>query len=63
MPLYIIWDRFFKIVMLPKTGQFFFNFRHQLLHNFRWDGMGQNQDIPYDRLEEDSHNICLIFLS
>ena len=51
--------KFFKIVILPKTGHFFFNFKHQLLHIFQWDG--QNQDIPYDQLEEESHNICLIF--
>ena len=54
-----IWVKFFKIVILPKTGHFFFNFKHQLLHIFQWDG--QNQDIPYDQLEEESHNICLIF--
>ena len=32
---------------------------HQLLHTFHWDG--QNQDIPYDQLQEENHNICLIF--
>ena len=51
----LIWDKFFKIVILPKNGHFFFNFKHQLLHIFQWDG--QNQDIPYDHLEEESHNI------
>ncbi len=55
-----IWVKFFKIVILLKNGHFFFNFKHQLLLNFQWDG--QNQDIPYDQLEEESQNICLIFL-
>ena len=31
------------------------NFKHKLLYIFQWDG--QNQDIPYDQLEEESHNI------
>ena len=38
-----------------KTSHFFFKFKHQLLRIFQWDG--QNQDIPYDQLEEESHNI------
>ena len=46
-------------MILPKTGYFFFNFKHQLLHIFQWDG--QNQDIPYDQLEEESHNILSNF--
>ena len=46
-------------MILPKTGHFFFNFKLQLLHIFQWNG--QNQDIPYDQLEEESHNICYIF--
>ena len=54
-----IWVKFFKIMILPKTGHFFFNFKHQLLHIFQWDG--QNQDIPYDQLEEESHNILSNF--
>ena len=36
---YHIWVKFFKIVILPKTGHFFFNFKHQLLHIFQWDGL------------------------
>ena len=54
-----IWDKFFKIVILPKIGYSFFNFEQQLLHIFQWDG--QNQDVPYDQFEEESQNICLIF--
>ena len=46
-------------MILPKTGHFFFNFKHQLLHIFLWDG--QNQDMPYDQLAEESQNICFIF--
>ena len=46
-------------MILPKTGHFFFNFKYQLLHIFQWDG--QNQDIPYDQLEEESHNILSNF--
>ena len=46
-------------MILPKTGHFFFNFKHQLLHIFQW--VGQNQDISYDQLEEESHDIYLVF--
>ena len=46
-------------MMLPKTGYFFFNFKHQLPQIFLWDG--QNQNIPYDQLQEENHNICFIF--
>ena len=51
--------KFFKIVILPKTGHFLFNFKQQLLHIFQLHG--KNQDIPYDQLEEESHNILSNF--
>ena len=46
-------------MILPKTSNFFFNFKHQLLHIFLWDG--QKKEMPYDQLAEESQNICLIF--
>ena len=41
--------------ILSKTGHFFFNFKHKLLQICQWDG--QNQDILWDQLEEESNNI------
>ena len=50
-----IWDKFFKIDIVSKTGHFFFNFKHQLLQICQLDG--QNQDILWDQLEEESNDI------
>ena len=53
--LYVYMGQIFQDHDFAKNWSLFFNFKHQLLHIFYWNG--QNQDIPYDQLEEESHNI------